>query len=512
MPVEPFPDAPERRTLLTGSYTVMMSATPVQRVLLGIGLAGAVLSATAHAGAQEAARVFQAGAATSNITPKLGTSINGNMRDVRAQHVHDELHARCLVLDDGKTRVAFAVVDACMLPRTLTDEARRLVQDEAGISQERILISATHSHSGGTCASVFQSDPDPEYPKYVARKVADGIRRATNNLAPAKIGWGSGSVPDEVFNRRWKLKPGTPMPNPFGGTDQVKMNPGVASPNLVEPAGPTDPEVSVLSVVTKENRPIALLANYSLHYVGGTGPGHISADYFGMFADRVQELLKADRQDPGFVGIMSNGTSGDINNINWRGPAVTRPKPYEKMREVAHKVAAEAVRVQQSIRHHDWVPLGVAQREIQLGVRKPQPAELVRAKDILKREELAKAKPGPLTTVEAIYARESVLLAEYPDQVPVILQAMRIGDLSITAIPCEVFVEIGLDLKKRSPLKPNFTISLANGYNGYLPTPEHHALGGYETWRARSSYLEVGASPRIASTLLELLNDLKSAK
>lgn len=485
----------------------MTSPTSIQRILVGIGLAGAVLSATAHAGAQEAARVFKAGAATSNITPKLGTSINGNMRDVRAQHIHDELHARCLVLDDGKTRLAMAVVDACMLPRTLTDEARRLVQEETGLAQERILISATHSHSGGTCASVFQSDPDPEYPRYVARKVADGIRRAANNLAPAKIGWGSGSVPDEVFNRRWKLKPGTPMPNPFGGTDQVKMNPGVASPNLVEPAGPTDPEVFVLSVVSQENRPIALLANYSLHYVGGTGPGHISADYFGMFADRVQELLKADRQDPGFVGIMSNGTSGDINNINWRGPAGVRHKPYEKMRLVAHKVAAEAARVQQAIQHRDWVPLGVAQREIQLGVRKPRPEELVRAKEIL-----ANAKPGPLSGVEAVYARESVLLSDYPDRVPVLLQAMRLGELSITAIPCEVFVEIGLDLKKRSPLKPNFTISLANGYNGYLPTPEHHALGGYETWRARSSYLEVGASPRITATLLELLNELKSGQ
>jgi hypothetical protein len=88
------------------------------------------------------------------------------------------------------------------------------------------------------------------------------------------------------------------------------------------------------------------------------------------------------------------------------------------------------------------------------------------------------------------------------------LQAMRIGDLAICAIPCEVFVEIGLDLKKQSPFKHTFTVSLANGYNGYLPTPEHHALGGYETWRARSSYLEVDASTKITQTLVQLLRDL----
>jgi hypothetical protein len=81
---------------------------------------------------------------------------------------------------------------------------------------------------------------------------------------------------------------------------------------------------------------------------------------------------------------------------------------------------------------------------------------------------------------------------------------MRIGDLGIAAIPCEVFVEIGLEIKAKSPFKPTFAISLANGYNGYLPTPEHHKLGGYETWRARSSYLEVDAAPKIVDTVMEL--------
>jgi hypothetical protein len=107
--------------------------------------------------------------------------------------------------------------------------------------------------------------------------------------------------------------------------DQVQMNPGVGNPDLVEPAGPTDPQVSFLSVQSTQGRPIAVLGNYSLHYVGGVPRGHISADYFAMFADRIQELLQADRQDPPFVGVMSNGTSGDVNNINFRGPSEKHP-------------------------------------------------------------------------------------------------------------------------------------------------------------------------------------------
>ncbi len=463
-----------------------------------------LLFATAPATAADKARVFKAGAATSNITPRLGTSMNGGMQDRAASHVHDDLHARCLVLDDGKTRLAIVLCDTCLLPREVADAAKKLANHELGLPVENILIAATHTHSGGTLTPAFQSDPDPVYPPFVVRRIADGFRRAVNNLAPAKIGWGACDVPDEVFNRRWKLKEGTMPPNPFGKIDQVKMNPGVGNPNLVEPAGPTDPEVSIVSVVSPDGRPIALLANYSLHYCGGTTAGAVSADYFGVFADRIQQLLKADRLDPPFVGIMSNGTSGDINNVNCHGPAA-KFAPYEKMRKVAHHVADEVMRVYPGIRHRDGVPLAMRQTEIKLGVRKPSADEVARAKEIM-----AKAKKAPvMTTAEEIYARETVQMAGYPDEVSIILQALRIGDLAITAIPCEVFAEIGLELKKKSPIKPEFTIQLANGYNGYLPTPAQHALGGYETWRAKSSYLEVGASPKITAKLLELLAQLK---
>jgi hypothetical protein len=472
--------------------------TPLVGALL---LAAAVTAAMATE--QQQPGVFKAGAATSNITPPLGTSINGNMRDVRAGHVHDELHARCLVLDDGATRLAFAVVDCCMLPRSVTDAARKYIEAEVGIPASHVLISATHSHSTGTCTSVFQSDPDGYYPPFVARRIADGVRRAVNNLEPAKAGWGFGAVPDEVFVRRWRMRPGAVLKNPFGGVDQVKMNPGVGNPDLVEPAGVPDPELSILSAVSVAGRPIGVLANYGLHYVGGVGAGHVSADYFGMFAEGLKQRLNAERSDPPFVAAMSNGASGDVNNINFRVPA-PRLGAYEKMRAVAVKVASEAARVHGTIRHSAEIRLGARETELRLGVRKASGDELGRARALL-----ADLEPGTvLSDQERIYAREALKLSEYPDEVPVILQAFKIGDLGIAAIPCEVFAEIGLALKRESAVRPMFVVSLANGYNGYLPTPEQHALGGYETWRARSSYLEVNASRKISTALLDLFRQL----
>jgi hypothetical protein len=346
---------------------------------------------------------------------------------------------------------------------------------------------------------VFQSEPDADYVKELPVLIAKGLEKAHANLVPAKIGWGVGREPNQLFNRRWKMRPGTIAADPFGGTtDQVKMNPGHLAPGLVEPAGPTDPEVSVLSVQTRDGRPLALLANYSLHYVGGVEP--LSADYFGAFAERVGEMLGAGKKEPPFVGILSNGTSGDVNNINFGAAAPGKREPYEQCRIVADAVAKAAQAAYDKIDHRDWVPLAMIEREIEMGVRLPTARDVERAETILK-----EAKGAVLKALPEIYAHETVMLAKYPPTVKAKMQVIRIGTLGIASSPCETFTETGLAIKKNSPLKPTFTIELANGYNGYLPTPEQHKLGGYETWRARSSYLAVDAEPKIRATALELL-------
>ena len=440
---------------------------------------------------------FRAGAYAQDITPvKFPVSVNGGMQDHFAKEAHDRLHARCLVLDDGTTRIAFAVCDSCMIPREITDEAKRLAHKATGIPPERILISATHTHSAATVAGVFQSDPDPDYVKYLPGRIAKGIERAQANLAAARIGWGVGKNERQVFNRRWKMK--EPQADPFGAVrDKVKMNPGYLNPALLEPAGPTDPDASFLSLVSPDGKARALLANYSLHYVGGFPA--LSADYFGAFAERIGASLDVDKD---FVGILSNGTSGDINNINYGKAAPGTLKPGEKIGLVAADLAETVQRAWKKTDHRAAALLRMTQREIELGVRLPGKEDIARAEAIL-------AKSPKLTTLPQVYARETVLLAKYPSKVKCVLQAIRIGDLAIVATPCETFVEIGLELKRKSPFKHTFTIELANGYNGYLPTPEQHALGGYETWRARSAYLEENASVVITRNLLEMLAELK---
>ena len=455
--------------------------------------------------AAEPEPAFRAGAFAMDVTPKkFPISVNGGMSDRQATLANDPLHARCLVLDDGKTKLAIVVVDSCMLPRELLEEAKTRAAKKTGIPKSNMLISATHTHSAPTTSGVFQSDPDEAYVQFLTDKIAEGIKKAHSRLAPAKIGWSSVNEPGQLFNRRWKREQALIPADPFGcTTDQVQMNPGYQAKGLIEPAGPIDPEVSVVAVQSRDGKPIALLANYSLHYVGGNP--QLSADYFGAFADRIAQLLEQESGSGTFVAMLSNGTSGDVNNVNFSGPAPKGRQPGEQIKVVADAVAKAAHAAYKKIEVRNHVVLAAAEKDIELGVRKPSAEDLERARKILDEQKDAKNLKG----TAAIYARESVLLAKYPDKVTAKMQALRIGDLGIAAIPCEVFTEIGLDIKKRSPLKLTFTIELANGYNGYLPTPAQHKLGGYETWRARSSYLESEASVKITGTILDLLKQVK---
>jgi neutral ceramidase len=305
------------------------------------------------------------------------------------------------------------------------------------------------------------------------------------------------------------MQTGETYENPFNSTaDRALMNPAKTA-KVSEPAGPIDADVGILAARAKsDGRPIAMLANYSLHYVGGRPA--ISADYYGLFAREIEERLHAADSryagKPAFVGIMSNGTSGNINNVNFAKTAPPRRPPAEQIVVVAKSVGDAAMRAWEKLSWKSAAPIATKERDISLGVRKATPAELERARQLV--ATVPRDKDGQFSDRKAIYAREAVLLDAYPDKVPVKLQAHRIGGLTIAAVPCEVFVEIGLDLKATKPLDQHFTISLANGYNGYLPTPEHHRLGGYETWRARSSYLETEASTAITKQLKELLAEV----
>lgn len=214
-------------------------------------------------------RHFMAGAATMDITSPLGTPVVGGWQPAPAIHVNDPLNVRTLALNDGETTLVFAVCDLLGIPQEVVAKAKQLIGQQSGLSASNVVITGTHTHSAGTPFSynggnsrLYRPDDDLNpYQSFLAKRIADAVQIAINNLEPAQIGWSSGSEQSQVFNRRWLVESEDIRRNPFGGVDKVRMNPPTASPELIEPAGPTDPEIVFISVQSTDGRPIALLAN-----------------------------------------------------------------------------------------------------------------------------------------------------------------------------------------------------------------------------------------------------------
>jgi hypothetical protein len=359
-----------------------------------------------------------------------------------------------------------------------------------------MLISATHTHSAPACGGALGTPADPGYVRFMIPRVARAIEKAVANLEPARVGAAVVDAGAFTAVRRWVRRPDRMLTDPFGRRSvRANMHPGPNSRDTTGPSGPEDPDLSVLAVHSKQGRPSALLANFANHYVGAPAVG---ADYFGVFAERLEQRLAPDQDDahPPFVGMMSQGTSGDVWLLDYFHPGpVRRPG----ISEYANRLVERAVEAYRSISFRDDVTLSMVETEVPLKYRVPDAQRLAWARRMVSEmgERLPASKPE-------VYAKEALLLHE-KKSTRILLQAIRIGDIGLTGSPNEVYALTGLKLKALSPLQPTINIELANGAEGYIPPPEQHALGGYNTWPARSAGLEVEAEPKIAEALTKLL-------
>jgi Concanavalin A-like lectin/glucanases superfamily len=475
-----------------------------------------------------AAGVFQAGAYAMTINPvKLPTHVGGAFLDRTSSTLLDDLHARCLVLDDGRERVAIVIVDSVGLPRELLDKIKDTASAKNGIRTDRILIAADHTHSAPAAMNALGTPADEEYAQLLMTRIPEGIEQAAKNLTPARIGWTVIQDWEHTHTRRWIRRPDKMDLDPFGErTVRANMHPGFQSPDVIGPSGPSDPDISILSIQSVDGRPLALLANYANHYYGSPvlldGSPVISADYFGVFADLIGKLVTTGTFHPPFafavdpelkrdaptiniaatpfVGIMSQGTSGDQM---W--PDYSQAEHPPGLERYSEAIALEVYAAYKSIVYKNWVPLKMAEVKLVLGTRKPDEQGLAKARQVV-----AGMKQRSPSTIPEVYAVDELYRRDMPPTEELKLQAIRIGDLGITAIPNEVYALTGLKIKAQSPLQPTINIELANGEEGYLPPPEQHKLGGYTTWPWRHLRLEYQAEPKIVEAVLSLLENVSN--
>jgi hypothetical protein len=440
-----------------------------------------------------AAAAFRAGASAVDISPTgFPVRVNAMFTERSATNVADPLFAKAIALDDGSTRVVLCVVDTCMLPRELIDRAKADASRATGVPVERMLVSATHTHSAPSAMGCLGSRSDPRYEAFLPGRITAALIVAIQKLAPAQCGWAQVDDWDHTFNRRWIRRPDRMLTDPFGAQNvRAHMHPGHESPDVVGPSGPVDPQLSVVAFRHLDGRPLALLANYSQHYYGSP---LVSSDYYGRFAQHVTKMLGA---DAAFVALMSQGTSGDQMWMDYGSPK--REIGYDAYaREIAERTVA-------MVKEMTWqaaVPLRMAEQKLELDYRVPDTNRLAWA-----RAQAAKLGEQLPQSLPEIYALEALHLHGRP-RTELKLQALRLGELGLTALPNEVFALTGLKLKQRSPFAATINIELANGAEGYIPPPEQHKLGGYTTWPARTAGLETNAEPRLMEAALALLEDV----
>ncbi|MFM8579650.1 MAG: PVC-type heme-binding CxxCH protein [Planctomycetaceae bacterium] len=459
------------------------------------------------------AGTFRAGAAVVDITPRNAppeppSIVAGGFLEGRAARVTDPLYVRAIVLDDGggpdaaqvgrrePVRIALVVVDTCMMPQALIDEAKALAAERSGILRERMLVSATHTHAAPAAMGCLGTRVDAPYAARLPAAIAAAIVAASERLEPAAIGHGAVDDWEHTHNRRWIRRPETRVVDPFGSpTGLANMHPGHLSRDVIGPSGPVDPQLSVLSIRSEEGRPLGMLACYSQHYFGSPA---VSADYFGHFCRAMATSLGVPGDGNGpFVCALAQGTSGDLMWMDYGAP-----KRQVAVHEYAAAVARRAREVIDRLEHRDDVTLAMAERKIDLAYRVPDEARLAWARPIAAGivDDLPKNLPE-------VYAREALILHQR-QRTTLTLQAVRIGDATIAALPNETYALTGLKLRARSPASLHFTIELANGAEGYIPPPEQHVLGGYTTWPARTAGLEVAAEPRIVDALVDALTEV----
>ena len=454
----------------------------ISRLLLLCALVGFPVSAAE----------LKVGVAQVDITPPLGAPLAGYYSPRGATGTHDPLHAKAIVLEDGTTVAAMVVCDLISMPKLVTDEVRKLVQKQTGIAASNVMVSATHSHTGPVLASGSSRDPAMGGEMDLAQKyraqlpllISAAVAKAKGNLQRITMRHAIGKEETLAFNRRFHMTDGT-----------VGWNPGKLNPKIVRPAGPIDPEVPVVSFEDARNNPIAIYVNYAMHLdtVGGT---EYSADYpFAL--SKILSMAKGSN----LLTVFSIGTAGDINHIN---VATKDPqKGHTEAARIGAILAGEVLKTLPRAKSSSGLPLRTALRVVKLDLPKVSEADVARARAIALRTG-GPNEPKFMEKVEAfklldVYGRQGK-----PWEVEV--QVLSLGkDVAWVSLPGEIFVEIGLAIKKGSPFANTIPVELANTSIGYIPTKSAYEQGNYEVISARCA---PGSEERLIDAALDLLKQL----
>ncbi len=417
---------------------------------------------------------FTVGAAQVEITPPVGCPMAGYYSLRGAEGTLDPLMAKAIVIENDGKRVALVALDLISTTQSMIRASRQEIERETGIPGSHVMISATHSHTGPVLAdgqprtSAFggSSKLAIDFMSGLPQKIAQAVKLADDARQPARIRHAIGSEEGLAFNRRFHMIDGS-----------VGWNAGKKNPKIVRPAGPTDPSVPLIVFESMKGEPIAVYVNFAMHLdtVGGL---YYSADYPAIVSETIRKT-KGEK----VVTLFTIGTAGDINHIN-----VSSSTPQKGIREatrIGTRLAAEVLRIWDRLEPVEVDAIRISHEMIDLPLAPVSDPEHERAKQVFELvQKGVKPLPKFLDQVQAFKALDVVNRLGKPLSVEV--QVLSLGsDLAFVSLPGEIFVQLGLDIKRGSPFKNTVIAELANGSIGYVPNRVAYPQGNYEVVSAR---------------------------
>jgi Neutral/alkaline non-lysosomal ceramidase, N-terminal len=444
-----------------------------------------------------AADPIEAGVAVVDITPPIPFRMSGYFEERLSTGVKDRLHAKAIVFRQGDQSAALVFCDLIGMPPDVSTQARQQASNATGIPVDHIAVTATHTHTGplffGSLRNQFHErsikrlGKDPyetiDFPAELVAKIVAAVAEAKSKLQPVQLKSGYAEETRLAFNRRFHMKDGS-----------VRFNPGVLNPGIIRPAGPIDPQVGVITLTpANAAQPTAAIVSFALH-LDTTGGTEYSADFPKFCEDRLRKEF-----GPEFALLFGTGTCGDVNHID----VMTRERRAapEIGQMLGDTVVAEIERIKPAAA--DGPGLAVRSATVDAPLQTYSPSELTEAN-----KKMALIGTQQLPFLEQVKAAKIVnLQMQNGPSVPLNVQAFRLnGDTAIVTLPGEIFVELGLAIKRASPFKTTLVIELANQSPAYIPTKRAFAEGSYEIV---NSQVQPGVGERLAETAIGLLKDLQ---
>ncbi len=438
---------------------------------------------------------LKAGASTTVITPPLGVPLAGYYHRRGASGVHDELYARTIVLQKDGIAAAFVSLDLISTRRGFVDKARSLIAERTGIPEGHVMISATHAHTGPVLSEhrLFDEQGANEetaaitFMNALPDRITESVVQAHRQLVEVEAFAAIGQEASITFNRRFHMRDGT-----------VGWNPGKRNPDIIKPAGPIDPSVPVVFFRSRSGeKPLAVYVNYAVH-LDNVGGDEISADLPYRLTENLRHAVGKD-----LVTVYTSGACGDLNhiNVNW----AARQKGHENAARMGTILAGEVLRTWPKLESIDGM-IQIKRKTVNLDLPAFSDEAVEKAKAIIGSTNDRTRR----SFMQLVHAHKVLDVAERegkPFEVEV--QVITLGDsLAWVALPGEIFVELGLDLKQASPFKQTMVVELANGSIGYVPTSRAYRQGAYEVVSARCLQ---GSGERLVNASLDLLAECYAA-